>query len=102
MYRAAISSIVSELIRQDRLLVVEDITIDSPKTKSFVAKLNDLEITTGLIVTETGDENLYLSSRNIPHVYITDVAGMSAVDLVRADKVLMTLGAVRALEEWLS
>lgn len=102
MYRAAISSIVSELIRQDRLLIVEDITVPARSTKAFVAKLNELDMKTGLIVTETGDENLYLSSRNIPHVYITDTAGMSAVDLVSADKVLMTVGAVRALEEWLA
>ena len=102
MYRAAISSIVSELIRQDRLLVVEDVVTDSPKTKGLVNKLNELDLTTGLIVTETGDENLYLSARNVPHLYVTDVAGMSAVDLISADKVLMTVGAVRALEEWLA
>jgi len=102
MYRAAISSIVSELVRQDRLLVVEDFTADSPKTKGLVSKLNDLDLSKGLIVTETGDENLYLSARNVPHLYVTDVAGMSAVDLVGAEKVLMTVGAVRALEEWLA
>lgn len=102
MYRAAISAIVSELIRQDRLLVVEDITIDAPKTKGLVAKLKELEMPKGLIVTETGDENLYLSARNVPYLDVTDVAGMSAVDLVGADKVMMTVGAVRALEEWLA
>jgi len=101
MYRAAISSILSELVRQDRLLVVEDITVDAPKTQGLVSKLKELDLKTGLIVTETGDENLYLSARNIPYVDVTDVAGMSAVDLVGADKVLMTVGAVRALEEWL-
>ena len=101
MYRAAISSILSELVRQDRLLVVEDIAVDAPKTKGLVSKLKELDIKTGLIVTETGDENLYLSARNVPYVDVTDVAGMSAVDLVGADKVLMTVGAVRALEEWL-
>ena len=101
MYRAAISSILSELVRQDRLLVVEDIAVDAPKTQGLVSKLKELELKTGLIVTETGDENLYLSARNIPYVDVTDVAGMSAVDLVGADKVLMTVGAVRALEEWL-
>ena len=102
MYRAAISSIVSELVRQERLLIVEDIAVDAPKTKGLVAKLKDLELPKGLIVTETGDENLYLSARNIPHLEVTDVAGMSAVDLVGAEKVLMTVGAVRALEEWLA
>jgi len=102
MYRAAISSIVSELLRQDRLLVVEDITVDSPKTKGLVEKLNELELAKVLIVTETGDENLYLSARNLHQVGVTDVAGMTAVDLVGAEKVLMTVGAVRALEEWLA
>lgn len=102
MYRAAISSILSELVRQERLLVVEDITVDAPKTKGLVAKLNDLDLSRALIVTETGDENLYLSARNVPYVDVTDVAGMSAVDLVGAEKVVMTVGAVRALEEWLA
>lgn len=102
MYRAAISSIVSELIRQDRLLVVEDVSVDAPKTKGLISKLNDLDMAKGLIVSETADENLYLAARNIPYLDVTDVAGVSAVDLVSADKVLMTVGALRALEEWLA
>lgn len=102
MYRAAISSIVSELIRQDRLLVVEDISVDAPKTKGLISKLNDLDMAKGLIVSETADENLYLAARNIPYLDVTDVAGVTAVDLVSADKVLMTVGALRALEEWLA
>lgn len=102
MYRAAISSILSELVRQERLLVVEDISVDSAKTQGLVAKLKDLDMPKGLIVSETADENLYLSARNVPYLDVTDVAGMSAVDLVGADKVLMTVGAVRALEEWLA
>ena len=102
MYRAAIRSILSELLRQDRLLVVEDIKVDAPKTKSLVAKLADLDLDSVTIVTETGDENLYLSARNLSKVGVTDVAGVSPVDLVGAEKVLMTVGAVRAIEEWLS
>ena len=102
MYRAAMSSALSELVRQDRLLVVEDITVDAPKTKSMVAKLAELDLDKVLIVTETGDESLYLSARNLFGVYITDVAGLSPVDLVGSEKILMTVGAVRALEEWLS
>lgn len=102
MYRAAMSSIVSELIRQERLLVVEDISVDAPKTKGLISKLNDLDMAKGLIVSETADENLYLAARNIPYLDVTDVAGVSAVDLVSADKVLMTVGALRALEEWLA
>ena len=102
MYRAAISSILSELVRQERLLVVEDITIDAPKTRQLTAKLKDLDLDKVLIITETGDENLYLSARNLPFVEITDVVGMTPVDLVAADKVLMTVGAVRSIEEWLA
>lgn len=102
MYRAAMSSIVSELIRQDRLLLVEDIAVDAPKTRGLISKLNELDMSKGLIVSETADENLYLAARNIPYLDVTDVAGVSAVDLVSADKVLMTVGALRALEEWLA
>ncbi|MCA1800676.1 MAG: 50S ribosomal protein L4, partial [Actinobacteria bacterium] len=102
MYRAAMSSIVSELIRQDRLLVVQDIAVDAPKTQGLISKLNDLDMSKGLIVSETADENLYLAARNIRYLDVTDVAGVSAVDLVSADKVLMTVGALRALEEWLA
>ena len=102
MYRAAISSILSELVRQDRLLLVEDVTVDTPKTKQLRAKLNELDLNKVLIVTETGDENLYLSARNLSFVEITDVIGMTPVDLVGAEKVLMTVGAIRSIEEWLA
>ena len=102
MYRAAIRSMLSELLRQERLLVVEDIAVDAPKTKSLVSKLAELDLENALIVTETGDENLYLSARNLSKVDVTDVAGMTPVDLVGADKILMTVGAVRAIEEWLA
>ena len=102
MYRAAIRSMLSELLRQERLLVVEDIAIDAPKTKQLAIKLADLDLDNVTIVTETGDENLYLSARNLSKVAVTDVAGMTPVDLVGSDKVLMTVGAVRAVEEWLS
>ena len=102
MYRAGIRSIFSELARQGRLIVVDDITVDAPKTKQLIAKLADLGVKTPLIVTETGDEKLYLSARNIPHVEITDVAGLNPVVLVGNDQVVVTVGAVRAIEEWLS
>ena len=102
MYRAAMRAILSELLRQERLLVVEDIKIDAPKTKSLVAKLADMNLDNVTIVTETGDENLYLSARNLSKVGVTDVAGVSPVDLVGSEKVLMTVGAVRAIEECLS
>ena len=102
MYRAAMCSILSELVRQDRLLVVDDLSIASPKTKLFLARLNDLGMTRGLILTETGDDNLYLSARNIPHIRVSDVSGASPVELVSAEKVLLTVGALRAFEERLS
>ena len=102
MYRAGIRSILSELARQQRLIIVEDITVDAPKTKQLVAKLADLGVNKTLIVTETGDESLYLSARNIPNVEVTDVAGLNPVNLVRYEHVVVTVGAVRAIEEWLS
>jgi large subunit ribosomal protein L4 len=102
MYRSGIRSILSELARQDRLVVVEDITVDAPKTKQLLGKLADLGVSKTLIVTETGDEKLYLSARNLPHVEVSDVAGLNPVNLVRYEHVVLTVGAIRAIEEWLS
>jgi large subunit ribosomal protein L4 len=102
MYRAGIRSILSELARQDRLVVVEDITVDAPKTRQLLGKLADLGVSKTLIVTETGDEKLYLSARNLPNVEVSDVAGLNPVNLVRYDHVVVTVGSVRAIEEWLS
>ena len=99
MYRTGMRSILSELNRNQRLLVVEDITVDAPKTKQMVAKLAELGVGKTLIVTETGDETLYLSARNIPYVEVSDVAGMNPVNLIRYDNVVVTVGAVRAIEE---
>ena len=102
MYRTGLRSILSELNRQQRLIVVEDITVDAPKTKQMAAKLQELGVSKTLILTETGDEKLYLSARNLPHVEVSDVAGMNPVSLVRYDHVVATVGAVRAIEEALS
>ncbi|MCK4675997.1 MAG: 50S ribosomal protein L4 [Gammaproteobacteria bacterium] len=102
MYRAGMRSMLSELNRQQRLIVVEDITVDAPKTKQMAAKLADLGVSKTLIITETGDESLYLSARNLPSVEVTDVAGMNPVNLVRYDHVVVTVGAVRAIEESLA
>jgi len=102
MYRAGVRSILSELNRQERFVIVEDITVDAPKTKQLLSKLSDLGVSKTLIITETGDEKLYLSARNIPHVEVTDVAGLNPVNLVRFDHVVVTVGALRAIEEWLS
>ena len=102
MYRAGIRSIFSELARQNRLLVVEDITVDAPKTKQLLARLGELGVNKTLIISETADEKLYLSARNLPHVEVSDVAGLNPVNLVRYDHVVTTVGSVRAIEEWLS
>jgi len=102
MYRSGIRSILSELARQERLVVVEDITVDAPKTKQLLAKLTDLGVSKTLIVTETGDEKLYLSARNLPQVEVSDVAGLNPLNLVRYEHIVITVGAVRAIEEWLS
>jgi large subunit ribosomal protein L4 len=102
MFRAGIRSILSELNRQDRLIVVEDITVDAPKTKQLLGKLADIGVSKTLIVTETGDEKLYLSARNLPNVEVSDVAGLNPVNLVRYDHVVVTVGSIRAIEEWLS
>ena len=102
MYRAGIRAILSELARQDRLIVVEDIAVDAPKTKQLLGRLADLGVSKTLIVTETGDDKLYLSARNVPYVEISDVAGLSPVNLIRYEHVVITVGSVRAIEEWLS
>lgn len=99
MYRTGMRSIVSELNRQQRLIVVEDITVDAPKTKQMSAKLAELGVSKTLIITETGDEKLYLSARNLPYVEVTDVAGMNPVNMIRYDHVVATVGAIRAIEE---
>ena len=101
MYRTGMRSMLSELNRQQRLIVVEDITVDAPKTRHMAAKLADLGVSKTLIITETGDESLYLSARNLPHVEVTDVAGMNPVNLARYDHVVVTVGAVRVIEEQL-
>ena len=102
MYRTGIRSILSELARSERMIVVDDITVDAPKTKEMIGKLKELGTDKTLIITETGDENLYLSARNLHNVEITDVAGMNPVSLVHYDKAVFTVGAVRAIEEWLA
>jgi len=102
MYRAGIRSIFSELARSERMLIVDDITVDAPKTKQLLSKLKELGVEKTLIVTETGDEKLYLSARNLHNVEVTDVAGINPVSLIRYDNIVITVGAVRAIEEWLS
>ncbi|TXK59202.1 50S ribosomal protein L4 [Alkalisalibacterium limincola] len=103
MYRAAIASILSELNRQDRLVIVESFDIDEAKTKAMVAKLADFgNAQRPLIVTEDGSENLYLASRNLPYVQVRDVQGLDPVALIGADTVIFTADAIKKVEEWLA
>jgi len=102
MYRAALSSILSELARQDRLVLVDSIGVDGPKTKSLMAKLKSLDLNNVLIVADEVDQNLYLSARNIPHVEVRDVNGTDPVSLIGFEKVLMTVSALKKFEEVLA
>jgi large subunit ribosomal protein L4 len=101
MYRGALQAILSELVRQERLIVVDSLDVSEPKTRTLAATLGELEFETGLIVTAEPGENLYLASRNIPGVFAVDVAGIDPVSLVSADKVLMTVDAIEKIQEWL-
>ena len=102
MYRAAMRSIVSELARQDRLIVVEEFGIDVPKTKLLIAKLQEFSLTEVMIVTEEVSENLYLASRNLHKVDVRDAAAVDPVSLINFDKVLITVPALKKLEEILA
>lgn len=101
MYRAAMSSIFSELVRQERLVLVDDFAIDTPKTKAFASKLADLGVSKALILTESVEQNLHLASRNVPHVDVRDVAGLDPVSLVTFEKVVVTVPALKKIEEML-
>ena len=101
MYRGAMQAILSELVRQERLVVVDSLEIAEPKTQALVAKLAELDMESGLIVTSDIDENVYLASRNVPGLYMVDVAGLDPVSLVGADKVVMTVYAIEKIQEWL-
>jgi large subunit ribosomal protein L4 len=101
MYRGALQAILSELVRQDRLVVLDKFDLSAPKTSELRAKLADLGFEKGLIITAQVDGNLFLATRNVPNVYALDVAGLDPVSLVAADKVVMTVDAVKKIEEWL-
>ena len=102
MYRGALQCIVSELIRQERLVAIESFNIDAPKTKALLNQLKTLDLRSVLIVTEEVDENLYLASRNVKGVDVRDVQGVDPVSLISHDKVLVTVGALKKLEEALA
>jgi len=102
MYRGAMACIMSELIRQGRLLVVEDFVVSSHKTKDLIAKLNEFALDNVLIVAEDIAENLFLAARNLHKVDVLDAAGLDPVSLIGFDKVLMTVPALKKVEEMLS
>ena len=103
MYRAAISSILSELNRQNRLKVVETFDVDATKTSALIEKLKGFDLgKRPLIVTEDASEHLYLSARNLPYVEVRDVQGLDPVSLVGSDSVVITAEAVKKIEEWLA
>ena len=98
MYRGAMQCILAELVRQDRLILVEEFTVDAPKTKDLLVKLQALGVANVLIITEAVDENLYLAARNLPHVAVIDTAAVDPVSLIGFDKVLMSVPAAKKLE----
>ena len=102
MYRAALRSILSELLRQERLMVVESFDVEAPKTRELVAKIKALQLESVLIVSEAVSENLYLSARNLINVDVRDAEYVDPVTLIRFEKVMMTLGAVKKIEEMLA
>jgi large subunit ribosomal protein L4 len=98
MYRGAMQCILAELVRQDRLILIEEISVESPKTKDLLVKLQALNATKALIITDAVDENLYLAARNLPHVDVIDTAAVDPVSLIAFEKVIMSVSAAKKLE----
>ena len=99
MYRAAMRSILSELVRQERLVVVENFSVEAPKTKQFLAKMKEFDLSNALVITEEVDLNLYLAARNVPHVDVRDAAAIDPVSLIGFDKIVVTVPALKKIEE---
>ena len=99
MYRAAMQSLLSELVRQNRLTIVESVEVEEPRTRLMVAKMKELDVKSGLFVVEAFDEKLYLAARNLPGVEVLEVTALDPVSLLRYEQVVMTVAAVRRLEE---
>jgi large subunit ribosomal protein L4 len=98
MYRGAMRSMLSELIRQERLMITADFSVSAPKTKELKAKLNDLDVKNVLIVVEGFDENLCLAARNLVHVDVLEANSVDPVSLVGHDSIVMTVAAAKLLE----
>ena len=99
MYRAGMAAILSQLVREDRLAVVDEFSIEAPKTKLFAAKIKSLGYESVLVITEELGENVFLASRNLPNVLVVEVQQADPVSLVRFPKVLITRGALAKFEE---
>lgn len=102
MYRGAVRSILSELRRSERLIVVENITLDAPKTKQLVQKLAELDLKDVLIVVKEFDENLFLAARNLYKVDAVDATSVDPVSLIKYEKVVMSIEALKQIEERLA
>ncbi len=102
MYRAALRSVLSELVRQDRLVIVNELALEAPKTRLLASKLNELDLDSVLILNEAFDEKVFLAARNLPNVGVCDVGSIDPVVLIRFEKVLITLPALKLLEGRLS
>jgi len=101
-FRAAMRAILSELVRQERLVVVESLEVDEPKTSAFVRRLGELGLVRGLVVDSDINTNLYLSCRNVPNVHALDADRLDPVSLVGAEKVVITRAAIEQIQEWLA
>ena len=102
MFRAAMRSILSELVRQERLVAIDTFAVDAPKTRELLGKLSEMGLDNVLIVTVDPDDNLYLAARNLPGVAVCDVSSADPVSLIGYEKVLMTKAAIEKIEERLA
>jgi large subunit ribosomal protein L4 len=102
MYRLAMRSILSELVRQERLIAVESFGVESPKTREVAGRLRQMGLDEVLIVTDTADDNLYLATRNLPRVAVCDASSVDPVSLVGFDRIVVTTGAIKRIEERLA
>lgn len=102
MYRAALRSVLSELVRQERLVVTKSFELEAPKTKLMVAKLKEFDLDNVLVVIDKFDDTVFLAARNLPHVDVLEVGAVDPVSLIRHDKVLMTAEAAKRIDEVLA
>lgn len=101
MYQGAIRAILSELVKQDRLVIIESLTLNSPKTKELAGKLKDLSMHDALVVTDTIDQNLNFAIRNLPRIDVCVATDINPINLMTFEKILLTIPAVKKIEEWL-